>query len=275
MAIRTLPAPRLNPGLSLPRAGRLAASFGRDFGIVLAVVGVYFLVRGVAPTRIDFALTVTDVLIATEKELGIFWEARIQEASIRYHAVQEAANFTYAYLHFPVLIAVGIWLWFKDRQSFTFMRNVLFISMAIGVVFYYALPAAPPRLLELHGTNLGFTDTVFGGETSVQYAQPSMIMNEYAAIPSFHFGWIAMASAAIWVNTESRVLRTLAVALTILMTWAIVASANHLFLDMAIGGAVIALAWWAATRYEDRRSRPAPREPIAWQRHIDEFDLAA
>jgi membrane-associated phospholipid phosphatase len=82
-----------------------------------------------------------------------------------------------------------------------------------------------------------------------------------------------MASAAIWVNTESRVLRTAAVVLTVLMGWAIVASANHLFLDMAIGGAVIALAWWAATKLEDRRSRPAPREPIAMRRRID--DLAA
>jgi hypothetical protein len=165
MAIRTLSAPRLNAGLSVPASGRAAAAFGRDLGLVLVVIGAYFLVRGVAPTRVDFALTVTDVLIATEKHLGIFWEAQIQELSIRYHAVQELANFTYAYLHFPALIVVGTWLWFKDRQSFTFMRNVMFISMAIGIVFYYALPAAPPRLLEMNGTDLGFTDTVFGGET--------------------------------------------------------------------------------------------------------------
>jgi hypothetical protein len=276
MAIRTFPAQRPGPGLSLPGRDRVA-TFGRDFGIVLAVVGVYFLVRGIAPTRVEFAVAVTDVLIATEKELGIFWEAQIQEMSIRYHAVQEVANFTYAYLHFPVLIVVGAALWFRDRQSFTFMRNVMFISMAIGVVFYYALPAAPPRLLEMHGTDLGFTDTVFGGNTSVSYAQPSMIMNEYAAIPSFHFGWIAMASAAIWVNYQSRLLRTAAVFLTLLMTWAIVASANHLFLDMAIGGAVIALSWWAASKVEERQSRPAPREPIPMRARVEERieDLAA
>jgi predicted PurR-regulated permease PerM len=79
------------------------------------------------------------------------------------------------------------------------------------------------------------------------------------------------------VNTESRVLRTLAVALTILMTWAIVASANHLFLDMAIGGAVIALSWWAASKVEERQSRPAPREPIPMRARVEERieDLAA
>ena len=254
MAVRSFPAPRFAPvGPAVPVAGR----FVRDFGIVLAVVGAYFLVRGLAPTRVDFAVTVTDHLIFIEQRLGIFWEAQIQEVSIRYHAVQEVANFTYAYLHFPVLLAVGVWLWSKDRQGFMFMRNVMFISMAIGVLFYYALPAAPPRLMAFNGVDLGFTDTVFGGETSVQYAQPSMILNEYAAIPSFHFGWIAMASAMIWVNTESRVLRGAAIALTVLMTWAIVASANHLFIDMAIGGAVIAIAWSAASRLACLQSAPA------------------
>ncbi len=252
MAVRSFPAPRAaSLGLPVPAS---ALRFTRDFGVVIGVVGVYFLARGIAPTRVDFAMTVTDYLVAIEQNLGIFWEAEVQDASIRYHAVQEIANFTYAYLHFPVLLAVGAWLWSKDRQSFVFMRNVMFISMAIGVIFYYFLPAAPPRLLALNGADLGFTDTVFGGETSVQYAQPSMIMNEYAAIPSFHFGWIAMASAMIWVNTSGRGLRLAAVALTVLMSWAIVASANHLFIDMAIGGAVIAVAWWAASRLETIRS---------------------
>jgi len=242
------PASRLCP--SLPwRPGILGARwFARDFAIVLAVIGLYFLLRGAAPDRLDFSVQVTSGLIAFEQRLGVFWEPDIQEWSIRSHWTKEFANFVYAYMHFPVLAAVGAWLWFRNRESFLFMRNVMFISMVIGLVFYYAVPAAPPRLMAAHGYELGFIDTVFGGDTAVNYAQPSLILNEYAAIPSFHFGWIAMASAAIWVNTGSRTLRTLAVLLTVVMTWAIVASANHLFVDMALGGAVVAIAWWAALR---------------------------
>jgi hypothetical protein len=115
--------------------------------------------------------------------------------------------------------------------------------------------------MELHGYDMGFTDTVFGGETSVSYAQPSLILNEYAAIPSFHFGWIALASAAIWTATRNPFGRTLAVGLTTLMTWAIVASANHLFIDMALGGLVIIASWWLAGRLETLRNivrRPKP-----------------
>ena len=137
------------------------------------------------------------------------------------------------------MLTVGLWLWFKRRHEFIHMRNVMFISMAFGLVFYYLLPAAPPRLLEANGYDLGFVDTVFGGNTSVAYAQPAYLLNEYAAIPSFHFGWIALASAVMWNNSANPVVRAAAVLLSLVMSWAIVASANHFFIDMVLGGLVI------------------------------------
>jgi hypothetical protein len=263
MTIRNFPATRAMAP-AFPRfSARLhwAPGFARDTVIILAVIGVYFLLRGTVPERIDFAVAVTDRLIAFEQAIGVYWEPQVQDVSIRYHAVQEFANFVYAYMHFPVLALVAGWLWFKGRSRFVFLRNVMFVSMVIGVVFYYALPAAPPRLMDLHGYDLGFTDTVFGGNTSVSYGQPSFVRNEYAAIPSFHFGWIAMASAALWVNSQSRAVRVAAVLLTVLMSWAIVASANHLFIDMAIGGLVIWVSWVVARRIERRSANTT--EPVA------------
>jgi hypothetical protein len=42
------------------------------------------------------------------------------------------------------------------------------------------------------------------------------------------------------------------------MAWAIVASANHLFFDMALGGVVVAVSWYFARRIESRtHHRPA------------------
>jgi hypothetical protein len=228
--------------------------FVRDFGLVIGVIAVYFLVRGIAPDRVEQSMAVTLELVRFEQALHLFIEPQIQEISIQSHAVQEVANFIYAYLHFPVLGAVGVWLWFRGRERFLFLRNVMVISMVIGILFYYFLPAAPPRLMAAHGYDLGFVDTVFGGNTAVSYAQPSLIQNDYAAIPSFHFGWIALASAAIWVNTRSVWLRAVAVALTLAMSWSIVATANHFWVDMALGGLVIAVAWVIGTRMMTKRS---------------------
>ncbi len=233
--------------------------FLRDMAIVVGLIGIYFLVRGLAPDRVAQSVELTTWLIAIEQALHVYVEPQVQEISIRSHAVKEVANFIYAYLHFPVLAVVGVWLWWKGRDRFVFMRNVMIISMVIGVVFYYTLPAAPPRLMALHGYDLGFVDTIFGGDTAVSYAQPSLIRNDYAAIPSFHFGWIALASAAMWVNTESRLLRGVAIVLAVAMSWSIVASANHLFIDMVLGGLVIAASWYIATKLHALRvSRNAP-----------------
>lgn len=240
------------------RLGRWA-QFGADLGVTLVVVAVYFLARGAAPQRIDAALATTDRIIDIERALGVFVEPRIQQLSIQDYWLQEAANFTYVYLHFPVLAIVGVWLWWRHgRERFLLVRNAMFISMLIGLVFYYLLPAAPPRLLALNGTDLGFIDTVFGGNTAVSYAQPALLRNDYAAIPSFHFGWIMLAAMAVWSVSSSRALRALAVGLTVLMTWAIVATANHFFLDMVLGGAVIALSWWLALRISLLTRQTAP-----------------
>jgi hypothetical protein len=259
LTVRQFPTTRTLPPQLLSSLRRLAwaPTFARDFALVISVLLVYFLVRGQAPAHEEFAMRVTRYLIDFEKDTETFWEPQVQAVSIKLHAIQELANFVYAYMHFPVLAVVGGWLWFRGRQRFLFMRNVMFISMVIGLVFYYTLPAAPPRLLALHGYNLGFVDTVFGGNTAVSYAQPSLILNEYAAIPSFHFGWIALASAAIWVNTTNRWLRVVAIFISAIMSWAIVASANHFFVDMVMGAAVVALSWYIARRLERRRARRA------------------
>ncbi|MEX2080436.1 MAG: phosphatase PAP2 family protein [Dehalococcoidia bacterium] len=223
-------------------------AFTRDLAVVLAVVALYFLVRGAAPNPLDRSLAVTNWIIACEQTLHIYWEPTVQDWSIRSGALKEFANAVYAYAHFPVLGLVAIWLWGRDRERFRFVRNVMFVSMLFGIVCYYLFPAVPPRLMATHGYDLGFTDTVFGGDTAVSYAQPSFILNEYAAIPSFHFGWIALASAAIWVNSTHPGARVLAVALTAIMSWAIVATGNHFFFDMALGGLVVAVSWWLVSR---------------------------
>jgi len=267
MAVRTIPFPRQRQsgqlGIAAARAVHSASRFALDIAVALAVIGVYFLLRGAAPDRTGAAVTLTNWLIDFEQALGIYIEPTVQEVSIRSHLVKEAANFVYAYLHFPVLAAVAVWLRARDRARFRFVRNAMFVSMAFGLVFYYLAPAAPPRLMAMHGYDLGFVDTVFGTDTAVSYAQPSLILNEYAAIPSFHFGWIALASAAIWVNTGSRLLRGLALTLTVVMTWAIVASANHLIVDMVLGGLVVAASWRIALRWEPRRGTSPLQLPTA------------
>ena len=207
------------------------------------VMIIYFWLRGVRPPDIESSVARSLDIVRFEQQLGVFAEASWQKTFLQYGILMNVANFVYAWMHYPVMLAIGIWLVFKDPKRFRFVRNVLLVSAVIGVAMYWLLPAAPPRLLGLHGYEYGFVDTVHGATSNVSYFQPGPFVNNYAAIPSFHFGWIALASAAVWINTESRIVRFFAVMMSVVMWWAIVVTGNHFFLDMVFGAIVVAFSW--------------------------------
>lgn len=246
--------------LRLARLRRPAwlGAFARDFGFTTAVVVVYFVLRGIAPERIDFAVRFGAGLMHAEKALGLWWEPSIQAWTIRGRVVMEFANFVYAYLHFPALIGVGVWLWFADRPAFRRVRNALFLSMPIGLLCYYLFPAAPPRLLPLYGYGVAIRDTVFGPGTVVSYDQPWFFKNDWAAIPSFHYGWMQLVTMAMWAYSRNPWVRAGGVLLLVAMTWSILATGNHFALDAVAGGLVIWATWVAAGRWERRRTQPTP-----------------
>jgi hypothetical protein len=206
-------------------------------------MALYFLIRGVRPDTVDQAVSRSLVIVKFEQQLGIFHEARWQEAFLSSGSMMAVANFVYAWMHYPVLLAIALWLVIKDPVRFRFVRNVMIVSAVIGIISYWLLPAAPPRLMELNGYDFGFRDTVHGATSNVNYFQPGPFVNDYAAVPSFHFGWIALASAAIWVNTHRRWIRAGAVLMSILMWWAVTVTGNHFFFDMIMGGAVVGFSW--------------------------------
>ena len=223
-------------------------AFVRDWAILIGAILAYFFLRALAPVDEARAVRVTVGLIRAEKWLHVFWELQLQDATLHWDWLKETANYVYSYFHFPSLAVMGVLLWFRNRDQFRLVRNTMFVSMVLGLVFYYAVPAAPPRLMALHGHDYGFVDTVFGGHTNVVYPAPFFFVNDYAAIPSYHFGWIALASWGLWTSGRNPFVRALALGLTVIMTWASAATANHLFIDMAIGGIVI-MASWAIAKY--------------------------
>jgi PAP2 superfamily len=85
------------------------------------------------------------------------------------------------------------------------------------------------------------------------------VANQFAAMPSLHFGWAVLVAATIIGLLRSR-WRFLAIAHPVVTLLAIVATANHYWLDAAVALVLVALAgllirWWA------RRAAPAASEP--------------
>ena len=83
----------------------------------------------------------------------------------------------------------------------------------------------------------GFTNTIIHAQSDDAFQNPK-IADQYAAMPSLHFGWDLLVAIAIGTQVRFRGLKLSAAFMPLLMLSGIVMTANHYFLDAAAGGAV-------------------------------------
>ena len=110
------------------------------------------------------------------------------------------------------------------------------MSGLIGLVIFAVFPVAPPRL-----TDLPLVDTVTRHEAGYRQIVPPAMVNEYAAMPSFHAGWNLLLGVVVFGATRHWLLRALAVLGPAAMILAVVVTANHFIVDV-VAGVVIVLA---------------------------------
>lgn len=216
--------------------------------ITLGFVG-YMAVRAVTRGGHRVAVDHAQAILRWERDLGLDVEQGLQNAVGSPGVGRDIVNAIYVGAYWPALIIALAATWWFDRRRFRILRNALLISGAVGLLIFALYPVAPPRMLE------GFADTV--PPTSRQHfiAHPSMLINPYAAFPSFHFGWFGLSLLVllwkrgwgVWVSAVG------AVAMAI----AVIATANHFVIDVVGGLAICGGALWAARALEHHR-RPQP-----------------
>lgn len=241
MAIIVQPQPTLGTekiGVAVRRATHRLRTISSSFAareIALVVFGyfAYFLVRGFTEGSHVEAVANSHNVVDAEKSLGVFWEPAIQERIVGHQWIVTLANWTYIWGHWPLIAGVSLWLLVSRRESFRLFRTAFFISGAIAVMFFVLFPVAPPRLAEL-----GLVDTVTEQSHAYRVLQPKAFTNQYAAVPSLHFGWNLLIGIAVVVNARHVAVRAFGVLMPILMFAAIVLTANHYIVDGIIGGAV-------------------------------------
>ncbi|MGE0600826.1 MAG: phosphatase PAP2 family protein [Dehalococcoidia bacterium] len=214
------------------------------YEIVIATVAFfsYFLVRGFTESAYDRAYDNAERVLHFEQRFDLDQEEEIQDAiSDRGWAV-DAANWIYIYGHWPVIIVVGTWLMRSHSEEYRVLRNGFLISGAVGLVVFATFPVAPPRLLDI-----GLLDTVTERTEAYRVLQPPALVNQYAAMPSLHFGWDLLIGITLVRYSTLRVVRVIGVVLPIAMAWAVVATANHFIIDCFAGAAVALAGLWLAT----------------------------
>jgi hypothetical protein len=241
-------APTAALAIARPRSGRLASIVEKNWRHVAELVLIipaymaYQVVRGSVGGQAGTAFDNAARLIQVEQRIGIFHEAFLQQLILPWEWMVDLFNYLYIWGHLPVIIAVALWLYIRHRENYALFRNAFLISGLIALIGFSTMPLAPPRYMP----EFGFTDTIVHAQSYYVFQNPK-IVNQYAAMPSLHFGWDVLVAIAIGVNARTRWGLTLAAVMPFVMLGGIVLTANHYFLDAAAGTAValvgLGIAW--------------------------------
>ena len=217
----------------------LGLRWWREVLYILAFYFVYSAVRnlqGSASVSKAHALRHARSLIDVERSLHIFTERSVQKPFLDYHGFIEFWNLFYGTFHFFVTIGALLWLFRRFPERYPKWRNALACTTAVALVGFALYPLLPPRLLP---HSFGFVDTlhVYGSLWSFDSGAMQKVSNQYAAMPSLHFGWSSWC-ALVFISTLPRTWMKVLVAFYPFATvFSIVVTANHYWLD-AVGGAV-------------------------------------
>lgn len=231
-----------------------AVTASRELGIAFLAVLAYFAVRGLTESAFPQAAENARTLIRFENWLGIRVEHDVQDFFLRDALLTNIANWVYIWGHWPVITVVAVWLALEHPARYRRLRNAFLISGGIGLVIFATFPVAPPRLMDL-----GLTDTVTERSHAYRVLQPHFFTNQYAAMPSLHFGWDLLVGVAIVTTSRRWLVRVVGVLLPVLMAIAVVATANHYIIDAVAGAALGLFGGTAALWLEGHRRRAAAR----------------
>jgi hypothetical protein len=200
--------------------------------------------RGAVDGSMGLSFSHARDLVSAERSLGLLIEPGIQDWAVSAGWPAEIARWGYANLHFKGSCLMLAILYFGYRQSFGFVRNAVFAAMAISLIGYALFPTAPPRFLPELGLD---PSTSVTGNNPLLSHPGDALFNPFAAVPSMHVGLSIILAWSLALLVGRRVVRGLLFAYPLLMTFVVVASGNHFWLDAVLGLATAALAVGVAT----------------------------
>ena len=216
-------------------------SWKRETAIVAAFYFVYQIVRSnlANPEEISAsAIRHAKWVISFEKSIHIYTERQIQSAFLGARWFIKILNVYYGTLHFIVTIGVLVWLFFKHQNRYRLWRNTLGVTTAMALIGFATYPLQPPRMIA------GFHDTLdeVGGLWSFQSPTAKALANQYAAMPSLHFGWSLWCGLALFFVSKNKWIRLVAVTYPMVTAFDIIVTANHFWLDAFAGALLVGIA---------------------------------
>jgi hypothetical protein len=226
----------------------------RQIALFAAAYYVYRLTRGIAddPGVATTAFRNARDVIDIERTLNVFVEPSVQTFVAGERWLADIAAWVYINAQTSITLGGLAWIYLRRNASFYFVRNMFLVAFGIALIGYAVFPTAPPRFLP----EWGFIDTVaqFTG-VSQDSVTVDALFNPYAAVPSMHAGFALMVGWPLARLVKPRPLKAFWASYPLIVTFVIVATANHFLTDAFLGAVTAGLGALAARWLA--RARPA------------------
>jgi membrane-associated phospholipid phosphatase len=216
------------------------AHLGLQFAFWIGFYFAYQLARGVADRDgVAEAFAHGQWIIDFQRSLGSMMELTMQHAVEQSTLLVQATSITYWLSQFAVVGLALVWVYFRAHERFYGFRNMLIAGNLIGLVGYVLIPTAPPRMFP----EAGFVDTL-AAHSTVNHSSTfvAFASNPYAAMPSLHALDALIVSVVMATVVRRRFAKALWLAWAPWVWFAVMATGNHFWLDVAAGVAVAGLA---------------------------------
>lgn len=218
------------------RVPRAVAAFTQETALISFLYAIWRLARQLPLVHEEGAYERGRQIWDLQRALHLPSELAMERWLIEHDLLARWTVSYYAGMHVPSLLLFLLWLWVRHRDQFGRWRNALAITTGFCLVIRF-VRVAPPRLLP----ELGFVDLPAQLGRDIYGPVGTGASDQFAAMPSIHVAWAAIVGLGIWSASTSRWrwIGPLHLALTF---WAVMATANHWWLD---GLVAVVLVWVA------------------------------
>lgn len=237
---------------NLGATGTLTAEFGASVRDLALIGGGFFLYEfGRTQTRGSEGTAVLNAerVIRLQDWLHLPDEARFQLWFLPHVETMEIFNRVYSFMFLSTFIGVFLWVSFNAPAVYRTMRNAVGAATFSALAFFAFVPLAPPRLTEASGMI----------DSHARVGLVHGFVNQYAAMPSLHVGWMALAGWGLAKAIGGWRGRIVGVIPPTVMMVTVVVTGNHYWLD-GIVGSILCLT--PAILFDHLRSVPAPKRSI-------------
>jgi hypothetical protein len=229
------------------------------FDLLIAGGGFFLYELGRIATRDGEARAFANAgrLMSLQSALHLPSEVTLQRFVLNHESLLRMVNRTYSFLFLSTVVGFLIWLYLNNLPIYRQVRNGLGLATLLSLAIFAAFPMAPPRLVP-------------ASQLVDSHARVGLhhgYVNQFAAIPSLHIGWLALVGWGMWASLGR--IRGLLIAVTppAVMMIAVVATGNHFWLDGVVGAGLCLGAVMAMTPRPARVPVPVrPRTVVATRR---------